>query len=80
MVVRLVCQGRRMDPSQVSESTNLVEELGFDSLDAAELLVALHNETGHQLNVDSLKGMQTVKDIAYSLVHEHNEPEMSKQI
>jgi acyl carrier protein len=65
----LVCQGRQLDPSQLSESTNLVEDLGFDSLDAAELLVALHKETGTQLNVDSIKGIRTVKDIAYSLVN-----------
>jgi acyl carrier protein len=73
LVIRLVCQGRQLDPSQVSASTNLVEELGFDSLDAAELLVALHKETGTQLNVDSIKGIQTVKDIAYNLVSHQDE-------
>lgn len=69
LVIRLVCQGRQLHPSQLSESTNLVDDLGFDSLDAAELLVALHKETGKQLSVESIKGIQTIKDIAYSLVN-----------
>jgi acyl carrier protein len=76
LVTRLVCQGRRLDPSQISVTTNLVDDLGFDSLDAAELLVALHKETGRQLNVDSIKGIQTVQDIASSLVN--YQPEVSR--
>jgi acyl carrier protein len=67
LVARLVCQSRHLDPSQVSETTDLVDELGFDSLDAAELLVALHQETGRQLDVGSVKDIKTVSDIARSL-------------
>lgn len=67
LVSRLVCQSRHLDPSQVSETTDLVDELGFDSLDAAELLVALHQETGRQLDVASVKDIKTVSDIARSL-------------
>jgi acyl carrier protein len=47
---------------------NLADELGFDSLDAAELLASLHKETGRQVDVDSIKGMQTICDIAQSLI------------
>jgi acyl carrier protein len=68
LVTNLVCQGRSLDPSLISPTTNLVDDLGFDSLDAAELLAALHKETGRQLNVDSIEGFQSVKDIARSLV------------
>jgi acyl carrier protein len=67
LVTRLICQGRHLDPSQVSETTNLVDELGFDSLDAAELLAAVHKETGLELNIDSIKAMHTVRDIAQGL-------------
>lgn len=67
LVTGLVCRGRHLDPSQVCATTNLVEDLGFDSLDAAELLAALYKETGRQLNVDSIKDIQTVSDIAQSL-------------
>ena len=67
LVARLVCRGRHLDPSQVSETTDLVDELGFDSLDAAELLAALHQETGLQLDVGSVGDIKTVSDIARSL-------------
>lgn len=53
-MTRLVCRGQRLDPSQVSDTTNLVDDLGFDSLDAAELLAALN--------------LKTVSDIAHGLV------------
>jgi acyl carrier protein len=48
-------------------ATNLGDDLGFDSLDAAELLAALHKETGHQLSLDSMDDFQTVSGIARSL-------------
>lgn len=67
LVARLVCQGRQLDPSQVSETTDLVDELGFDSLDAAELLATLHKETGRQLDVGSISDIKTVSAIARSL-------------
>ena len=81
LVTTLVCRSRRLDPSQVTESTNLVNDLGFDSLDAAELLAAIHKETGRQLNMDSVKGIvvygQTVKEIAQSLLNFQTQPEES---
>lgn len=67
LVSRMICRGRHLDPSQISETTNLVDELGFDSLDAAELLAALHQETGLQLEVCSIADIKTVSDIARSL-------------
>lgn len=64
LVTRIICHSRQIDPAQVLPDTNLQEDLGFDSLDAAELLSALHKETGRQLQVDSLTGMQTVGSVA----------------
>jgi acyl carrier protein len=63
LVVDLICRQRHLDPSQVSETTNLREDLGFDSLDAAELLTALHKETGRHLGVDSMADVTTVGDL-----------------
>jgi acyl carrier protein len=68
LVTGIVCRGRHLDPSQISATTNLVEEVGFDSLDAAELLAALYQETGLQLDVDSIKDIKTVGDIARGLL------------
>lgn len=67
LVTNLICRARSLDASQVSGDTNLADDLSFDSLDAAELLAALHKETGLQLDIDSLQGMQTIGDIARGL-------------
>jgi acyl carrier protein len=67
LITKLICRARRIEPAQVSQTADLPDELGFDSLDAAELLAALHKETGLQLNIDSMDGMRTVTDIARSL-------------
>jgi acyl carrier protein len=69
LVTRLICRSRQLDPAQVLAAENLGDELGFDSLDAAELLAALHKETGRQLGADSIQGIQTVRGIAKSLVN-----------
>jgi acyl carrier protein len=68
LVTRLICRNRHLEPSQVSVDTNLVEDLGFDSLDAAELLAALHKETGRQLSLGSMSEFRTVSDIAQGLM------------
>jgi acyl carrier protein len=79
LVARLVCRSRRLDPSQVSETTNLADELGFDSLDAAELLAALHEETGMQLDVNSISDIKTVRDIADHLVSSPGRQKVSQR-
>ena len=68
LVTSLICRARQLEPSQVLAATNLIEDLGFDSLDAAELLAALHKETGQQLNLNSISDIRTVQDVAKSLL------------
>jgi len=68
LVTSLICRIRQINPAQISATVNLVDDLGFDSLDAAELLAALHKQTGRQLDMDSVEGMLTVRDIAGGLV------------
>jgi acyl carrier protein len=56
-----------------------VADLGFDSLDAAELLAALHKETGLQLEVNSFADVKTVSDIARSLASIPGRPKASHE-
>jgi acyl carrier protein len=64
LVTRLVCRFRHIDPSQVPADADLVATLGFDSLDAAELLAAIHKETGRELDITSPRQLRTIADIA----------------
>jgi len=79
LVARLICERQRLDPSQISSTTNLVDDLGLDSLDAAELLAALHQETGQQLDLGSLQEFQTVRGIAQRLTASGELTEVSGQ-
>jgi|HubBroStandDraft_1064217.scaffolds.fasta_scaffold09469_2 acyl carrier protein len=64
LVTGLICRIRQISPAQVPPTADLVDDLGFDSLDAAELLAALHKETGRPFDPDSAHGMRTARDIA----------------
>jgi acyl carrier protein len=70
LVTRLVCGFRRVDPAQLAETDDLAETLGFDSLDAAELVAALHKETGREFAAASPQDLRTVQVIATSLVEQ----------
>jgi acyl carrier protein len=70
LVISLVATSRAVDPALLSASTEFVGDLGFDSLDAAELLAAVHRKTGRQLPVAGLSQLQTIGQAAKALVAE----------
>jgi acyl carrier protein len=70
LVTGVVCRVRKVDPSQVLPDADLVETLGFDSLDAAEVLAALHQATGREVELCSIQELRTVAGIARSLLGE----------
>jgi acyl carrier protein len=67
LITRLVCRFRRLDSSQLSATDDLADTLGFDSLDAAELVAAIHQATGQELDVTSYQDLRTVQNIAAHL-------------
>ncbi|MFC6082765.1 acyl carrier protein [Sphaerisporangium aureirubrum] len=68
LVSKLISRGRSIALKDISPYTHLVNDLGLDSLDAAELLAALHMETGKQLDFNSMEDFQTVGSVAKVLV------------
>jgi acyl carrier protein len=77
LITRLICTARRIDEAHVLDATDLAAELGFDSLDAAELLAGIHQETGLEIDVGSVRDMQTVRDIARGLTQRAGAQEVS---
>jgi acyl carrier protein len=67
LVTNLICRLRRVEPSQVPLDEDLGDALGFDSLDAAELLAAVHKATGRELDVTCALDVRTVSGIAKRL-------------
>jgi len=67
LVTRLVCRIRNVAAEQVNTDVDLQDVLGFDSLDAAELVAAIHRETGMELAVSSFSDLRTIEKISRSM-------------
>lgn len=52
-----------IEPSKVTESAGLVEDLGMDSLDTIELVMALEEEFDVDITDEQAEGVKTVGDI-----------------
>ena len=49
--------------SDISESSEIVKDLGADSLDVVELLMTLEDNTGKTIPEDKVGGLKTVGDV-----------------
>ncbi len=52
-----------IDPATVTMDTNLVDDLGADSLDVVELIMSVEDEFGIVVNDDSAANLVTVSQI-----------------
>lgn len=62
-VRKLIVDELNVDMQKVQMETHLVDDLGADSLDAVELIMAIEEEFGVEINDDAAQNMKTVKDI-----------------
>jgi acyl carrier protein len=67
LVIAVVAKSRAVDPALLNATTRFVDDLGYDSLDASELLAALHSATGRRVAVDDLSQLQTIGQVAKAL-------------
>ncbi len=52
-----------VDESEITPSAVFVDDLGADSLDQVELVMALEEEFSFQVSDEDTEGMRTVKDV-----------------
>ena len=52
-----------IEPSEVSESSQLYDDLDIDSIDAVDLVVELKKYTGKKIAPESFKSVRTVGDV-----------------
>ncbi len=62
-VKKLICEQLGKSEDKVTEDTKIVEDLGADSLDVVELLMALEDEFDISLPDEVAKELSTVGDI-----------------
>lgn len=50
-------------PEQVTETSNIAEDLGADSLDLVEILMSLEDEFGVSIPDEAIPQIKTIKDV-----------------
>ena len=62
-VQKIIAEGLNISLDKVTMETHLVDDLGADSLDAVELIMALEDEFGLEVEDDAAQNMKYVKDL-----------------
>lgn len=63
-VKKIIANQFSVEESKLSETTNIAEELGADSLDLVEILMALEDEFGVSIPDEAIPNIKTIKDAA----------------
>ncbi len=62
-IQEMVAEALGVDQEKVTESASFKEDLGADSLDLFELVMALEDEYGVEIPTEELEAMVTVGDV-----------------
>ena len=62
-VVEVVADHLGCSPEQVSLESNFIEDLGADSLDLVEIVMAVEEEFGFEIPDDDAEAMTTVQSV-----------------
>ena len=62
-VQKIIAEGLNISLDKVTMETHLVDDLGADSLDAVELIMALEDEFGLEVDDEAAQSMKYVKDL-----------------
>lgn len=61
-VKKIVIEHLGVDAAKVTDSASFIDDLGADSLDTVELVMAFEEEFGIEIPDDAAEKIQTVKD------------------
>jgi acyl carrier protein len=62
-VKEIISRELNIDPSKVTPEAHLEKDLGADSLDAVEVIMALEDEFDMSVDDDALQTIKTVQDL-----------------
>ena len=69
-VKKIVVEHLGVEPEKVTEASNFIDDLGADSLDIVELVMAFEEEFGVEIPDDAAEKITTVQD-AITYIDEH---------
>ena len=70
-VKKIVVEHLSVEESAITDSSSFIDDLGADSLDTVELVMAFEEEFGIEIPDDSAETIQTVGD-AVKFIEEHS--------
>ncbi len=62
-VKEIVARELKVDPEKITLETHLIEDLGADSLDAVDLIMALEDEFGMEVDDETAQNAKTIGDL-----------------
>lgn len=62
-VVELISSQLGIDKSKVTPQSEIISELGADSIDVFEMIMALEDELGIEVPEDKVQSLKTVQDV-----------------
>ena len=62
-VREILCDQLEIDPDEVTLDTDLVKDLGADSLDLVEVIMAIEDEFDVQIKDEDLENIKSVGDL-----------------
>ena len=63
-IAKMLGEKLDVDPATITADTDIIKDLGADSLDVVELLMGLEEKTGKTIPEDKVAEIKTVGDIA----------------
>lgn len=63
-IIELLAKQFRIDASTIDENTNIVEDLGADSLEVVDMLMAIEENFGIMVSDEEALTLKTVRDVA----------------
>ena len=67
---KIIAEVLSVDPEDITMETTFVDDLGADSLDAVELIMALEEEYGIEVDDEAAQNMKYVRDLV-NYIEEH---------
>ncbi|MBE6882107.1 MAG: acyl carrier protein [Oscillospiraceae bacterium] len=65
-VREILCEQLDIDPEDITLDTNIIEDLGADSLDLVDFVMSLEDEFDKEIPDEDLEGIKTIGDaVAY---------------
>lgn len=63
-IKQILAKQLRIDANTINDNSNIIEDLGADSIDLVELLMAIEEKKGIVVSDEDAVKLKTVKDVA----------------